>query len=436
MEKKKIKRVTTSKKKTVSKKTTKKKGFTLIEVLAVIIIIGIIAIVAVPMVSNYIEGASTTAYKTYEKSMEDSAKNKLVDCLEEGCLELDKGDSEKVYLSELIDGGYIDNMKDPDSNEMCRVDISYVTVGKDYGDTYTYDVCLYCGEYESDNCTRVVSDGDNPVCGEVTGSSTRWTNQDRAISVQCSDATSGCTKGIFTRIFKDTTEIGDIKISDRTGNETTCGNIEVYVDKTNPTCEIEVEGTTCVDSVIEGGVEVCNIYGNGVKAKIRNQADAHSGMLTYGMGTSISYRDYNKKDELSLGTGITTVIGYVKDQAGNEGICTKDVKVATTPTVTYDSNGGNSCDPSSKVVMYGGTYGELCTPTRTGYTFAGWWTTAAGGDRIEASTKVIRPLDHILYAHWTPNTYTVDFNENLFTSVAKTDNGVLYSKNGFFMSSL
>ena len=174
MENKKRKKVAT---KTRKKNPQKKKGFTLIEVLAVIIIIGIIAIIAVPLVSNYIEGASTAAYKTYEKSMQQAAENMKLDCMDRaGCLELDKGDTEKVYLYELIEDGYIDEMKDPESSMTCRSDISYVTVTRDYSDEFIYNACLYCGEYESENCTRVVSDGDNPVGGEVTGNSTRWTN--------------------------------------------------------------------------------------------------------------------------------------------------------------------------------------------------------------------------------------------------------------------
>ena len=54
-----------------------------------------------------------------------------------------------------------------------------------------------------------------------------------------------------------------------------------------------------------------------------------SGLLTYGMGTSIKTREYNKKESITVGSGITTIIGYVKDIAGNEGVCAEDVKVGT-----------------------------------------------------------------------------------------------------------
>ena len=42
-------------------------------------------------------------------------------------------------------------------------------------------------------------------------------------------------------------------------------------------------------------------------------------------------------------------------------------------TVTYNDNGGSGCSGSSKTVKYGSTYGTLCTPTREGYIFAGWY---------------------------------------------------------------
>ena len=40
-------------------------------------------------------------------------------------------------------------------------------------------------------------------------------------------------------------------------------------------------------------------------------------------------------------------------------------------TITYNDNGGSGCSSSSKTVTYGSTYGNLCTPTRSGYIFAG-----------------------------------------------------------------
>ena len=54
--------------------------------------------------------------------------------------------------------------------------------------------------------------------------------------------------------------------------------------------------------------------------------------------------------------------------------------------------------------------GALPTPVRTGYTFDGWYTTADGGEKINASTKVMGNVTY--YAHWTINQYKVTFDAN------------------------
>ena len=55
--------------------------------------------------------------------------------------------------------------------------------------------------------------------------------------------------------------------------------------------------------------------------------------------------------------------------------------------VSFDSNGG-SVGEASRYVTPGDAIGTLPTPTRTGYTFAGWWTTVSGGIQISASTRM------------------------------------------------
>lgn len=85
--------------------------------------------------------------------------------------------------------------------------------------------------------------------------------------------------------------------------------------------------------------------------------------------------------------------------------------VPTTPTVTFNGNGGNPSQ-SSKTVTYDSTYGTLPSATRTGYTFDGWYTSASGGSKVTSSTKVTNPKNHTLYAHWTPYPMTVYFNAN------------------------
>ena len=67
---------------------------------------------------------------------------------------------------------------------------------------------------------------------------------------------------------------------------------------------------------------------------------------------------------------------------------------------------------ATKQITYGSTYGTLPTPTRTGYTFDGWFTAKNDGTPIKADTKVTITENQTIYAHWTANTYTVTANAN------------------------
>ena len=74
---------------------------------------------------------------------------------------------------------------------------------------------------------------------------------------------------------------------------------------------------------------------------------------------------------------------------------------AASYTVTFDAQGGTAATPASKSVTFGATYGALATTTRTGYSFAGWWTGAAGtGVQVTATTVVATAANQILYAKY------------------------------------
>ena len=68
--------------------------------------------------------------------------------------------------------------------------------------------------------------------------------------------------------------------------------------------------------------------------------------------------------------------------------------------VCFDADGGSS-DTGFKVIPNGTTIGDIPVPTRTGYTFDGWFTAADGGRRVSADTVVTGSVTY--YAHWTPN---------------------------------
>ena len=110
-------------------------------------------------------------------------------------------------------------------------------------------------------------------------------------------------------------------------------------------------------------------------------------------------------------------------------------------TLTYDSNGGTSC--SSKVLNYNDNFDLSCSPTKTGYTFNGWYTDKTNGTKITTANRIQQ--NTTIYAHWTLNTYTLtydsnggtscsskvlNYNDNFDLSCSPTKNG--YTFNGWY----
>lgn len=90
-------------------------------------------------------------------------------------------------------------------------------------------------------------------------------------------------------------------------------------------------------------------------------------------------------------------------------------------TVTFDSQGGSYVSPITNVK--GTKITMPVSPTRDGYEFAGWFTSAEGGDKV---TGVVLKANVTLYAHWTklPMSYTITYIDGVdgkaFTSVSYT----------------
>lgn len=159
--------------------------------------------------------------------------------------------------------------------------------------------------------------------------------------------------------------------------------------------------------------------------EVYSKSAAGSGYVAvtfYGTGTkTLTYTDqYAAKDySIPIKVGVQAASGDATVYETGTVTCSV---AASTFTVSFDKNGGNTPSQTSKTVTYGSTYGTLPTCTRTGYTLAGWYTTKTGGTKITSSTTVNLNADQTLYAHWTANTYTVTFdpNEGSVTTTSKT----------------
>lgn len=82
--------------------------------------------------------------------------------------------------------------------------------------------------------------------------------------------------------------------------------------------------------------------------------------------------------------------------------------VEKTYTVTFETQGGSAV--SSAAVKSGDRVVKPADPTRTGYSFNGWYTDAACTAAYDFSLPVTGELT--LYANWTPVTYEVRFETN------------------------
>ena len=101
---------------------------------------------------------------------------------------------------------------------------------------------------------------------------------------------------------------------------------------------------------------------------------------------------------------------YTNGIAGKEEIATFLV-TSVVCTIMFDVGGGSlGTANATKLITEGTVIGELPMPTRTGYTFVGWWTEASGGTQISTSTTVTSNVT--CYAHWSVNKYTVTFDSN------------------------
>ena len=165
---------------------------------------------------------------------------------------------------------------------------------------------------------------------------------------------------------------------------------------------------------------------------------ARFGYISYGIGfaanggsgsmATLSGNVYNSSFALPANAFTRTGYSFVnwKDSSGKTfvdrqtvdgadfGVATDGTNVVLTAQWTankykafFNANGGTVAT-ASKDVTYDSVYGELPTPTRTGYKFSGW---VNAGATITASTIVKKAQNHTLYAKWTANTYNVALDQ-------------------------
>ena len=114
------------------------------------------------------------------------------------------------------------------------------------------------------------------------------------------------------------------------------------------------------------------------------------------------------------GKAIYTNRQKVKNLSSKNGVTVTLYAKWVTPkkyTIKYDTNGGKLPE-KAKTYYKSGTGYTLPTPTRKGYSFAGWYTDSK---LKTGKISIIKPWQTgniTLYAKWTRNTYSIAFNAN------------------------
>ncbi len=107
---------------------------------------------------------------------------------------------------------------------------------------------------------------------------------------------------------------------------------------------------------------------------------------------------------------------------------------ANTYTVTFAKNASDATlGTTSSKVTYDATYGAGTggwpTPTRTGYTFNGWFTDASNGEEVTSGTTVAITDAQTLYAHWTAIGYSVTLDNETPTTSGSTSVTLTFDSN-------
>jgi len=97
----------------------------------------------------------------------------------------------------------------------------------------------------------------------------------------------------------------------------------------------------------------------------------------------------------------------VTDSAGNT--TTLHFSFYTPRTINFNSNGGS--EVNEQKVSYGDKVIVPAVPTKAGYTFAGWYTDSGLSQAFDFGNTTVT-ADITLYAKWTVNSYTVNFDPN------------------------
>ncbi len=175
----------------------------------------------------------------------------------------------------------------------------------------------------------------------------------------------------------------------------------------------------------------CTNTNNGVRVGTNdNKAFTISSGYLYNTATSRYVGIYNSSDWRCYTSSSTNIGGqsfaFYKYASGGTTTYTGYTTSCTAPTevtVIFNANGGTGT-MSDQVVSYNNATALTANAfTRTGYSFAGWATTADGSKTYDDQESVTLTKNTTLYALWTKNSYNVSFTPTMTGQATVTVNG-------------
>ncbi len=183
-------------------------------------------------------------------------------------------------------------------------------------------------------------------------------------------------------------------IEDNAKNSSLC-SINFKRDVTPPVCQLKGSGL----------MSTSEYFGENVTVMFSSYTDNVSGVANYGLNSVDGPKTTIMSEENTVGV---TYTGRIRDNAGNESSCSVVIKKKANWILNYNSNGGSDC--ASKTIVFNKEMGDLCTPTRGGHIFQGWYTSITDGTQVTSNTKLTVGADQTIYAHWyscPPGQYAV-----------------------------
>lgn len=385
-----------------------RKGFTLIELLVVIAIFTIITGMSISLIRNIKIKNEQSKYNTYGESLIAAAKL-YRDSYEKDLFGKKTSGCALVSFSMLNEKGLIKDF--PDNSISCNSKNTLVKVVK-LDNKYGYSYQLYCGTKDingiasnpvlrsssfSKTVESVIKKQESDIDEDEDGFTDKYCNLTSGITIMADPAIDNSAKE---------KHMINLKISSTTGFLSKSGIEYVWIkadDKNNSTI-IDYDSLTSwnnwsfnLDSAAKQKAQIISNSTHSVDLSkiITTPEDAPNYYL-------LVIRPNNLRD----------LTGEVWKENGNNTNYKVfgTYNVAKKYTITYDSAGGSDCPNQSALHEKNGNevWGNLCTPTRVGYTFASWIDTS--GNIVKDSTLVESDLE--LTAQWVDKQMAVTFDCN------------------------